>query len=67
VELTKTRNYAVMGCLKSSNLGKWHADRLELGLYLKFRCFLDPLWFVILALATLNFGFAYMEWGTVLA
>ncbi|MBV9386162.1 MAG: site-2 protease family protein [Chroococcidiopsidaceae cyanobacterium CP_BM_ER_R8_30] len=29
--------------------------------------FLDPLWFFILALATLNFGFAYMQWGTVLA
>ncbi len=29
--------------------------------------FLDPLWFVILALATLNFGLAYMQWGTVLA
>jgi Zn-dependent protease/CBS domain-containing protein len=29
--------------------------------------FLDPLWFVILALATLNFGVAYQEWGSVLA
>ena len=29
--------------------------------------FLDPLWFVIFTLATLNFGFAYQEWGTVLA
>lgn len=28
--------------------------------------FLDPLWFVILALATLNFGAAYLQWGTVL-
>ncbi|BAY69525.1 site-2 protease family protein [Anabaena sp. FACHB-709] len=29
--------------------------------------FLDPLWFVILGLATLNFGVAYQEWGTVTA
>lgn len=29
--------------------------------------FLDPLWFVILGLATLNFGIAYQEWGTVTA
>ena len=29
--------------------------------------FLDPLWFVILGLATLNFGVAYQEWGTVIA
>jgi len=29
--------------------------------------FLDPLWFFILAFATLNFGFAYIDWGTVLA
>lgn len=29
--------------------------------------FVDPLWFVILALATLNFGLAYLEWGTTLA
>ncbi len=29
--------------------------------------FLDPLWFVIFGLATLNFGFAYQDWGTVLA
>jgi Zn-dependent protease/CBS domain-containing protein len=29
--------------------------------------FLDPLWFVILGLATLNFGVAYQAWGTVLA
>lgn len=28
--------------------------------------FLDPLWFVILALATLNFGVAYLQWGTIL-
>lgn len=28
--------------------------------------FLDPLWFVILGLATLNFGVAYQEWGTVI-
>jgi Zn-dependent protease/CBS domain-containing protein len=29
--------------------------------------FLDPLWFVILGLATLNFGVAYQAWGTVQA
>ncbi|BAY24716.1 peptidase M50 [Calothrix sp. NIES-2100] len=29
--------------------------------------FLDPLWFIILGLATLNFGVAYQEWGSVLA
>ncbi|MDZ8082195.1 MAG: site-2 protease family protein [Nostoc sp. DcaGUA01] len=29
--------------------------------------FLDPLWFVILGLATLNFGVAYQEWGNVVA
>ncbi|GAB1539447.1 site-2 protease family protein [Scytonema sp. NUACC21] len=29
--------------------------------------FLDPLWFVILGLATLNFGVAYQTWGVVLA
>ncbi|MCG6134050.1 MAG: site-2 protease family protein [Nostoc sp. LLA-1] len=29
--------------------------------------FLDPLWFVILGLATLNFGIAYQEWGTAIA
>ena len=27
---------------------------------------LDPLWFVILALATLNFGLTYLQWGNVL-
>jgi Zn-dependent protease/CBS domain-containing protein len=27
--------------------------------------FLDPLWFVILGLTTLNFGLAYQQWGTV--
>jgi len=27
--------------------------------------FLDTLWFVILGLTTLNFGFAYQQWGTV--
>ncbi|MBE9003583.1 site-2 protease family protein [Fortiea sp. LEGE XX443] len=29
--------------------------------------FLDPLWFVILGLATLNFGVAYQEWGSAIA
>ncbi|MTJ52171.1 site-2 protease family protein [Anabaena sp. UHCC 0253] len=27
--------------------------------------FLDPLWFVILGLTTLNFGFAYQQWGSI--
>ncbi|MDB9476511.1 site-2 protease family protein [Dolichospermum circinale] len=27
--------------------------------------FLDPLWFLILGLTTLNFGLAYQQWGTV--
>lgn len=29
--------------------------------------FLDPLWFVILGLATLNFGVAYQAWGNAIA
>jgi Zn-dependent protease/CBS domain-containing protein len=29
--------------------------------------FLDPLWFVIVGLATLNFGVAYQEWGATIA
>jgi Zn-dependent protease len=29
--------------------------------------FLDPLWFVVFGLATLNFGFAYQQWGGSLA
>ena len=29
--------------------------------------FLDPLWFIVLVFTTLNFGLAYMQWGTVLA
>ena len=29
--------------------------------------FIDPLWLVILTFATLNFGLAYLSWGTVLA
>ena len=27
--------------------------------------FLDPLWFVILGLTTLNFGLAYQQWGAI--
>jgi Zn-dependent protease/CBS domain-containing protein len=27
--------------------------------------FLDPFWFVVLGLATLNFGIAYQEWGNI--
>jgi Zn-dependent protease/CBS domain-containing protein len=29
--------------------------------------FIDPLWFVILGLATLNFGLSYQQWGSVFA
>ncbi len=29
--------------------------------------FLDPLWFIILTLVTLNFGLNYLQWGNVLA
>jgi Zn-dependent protease len=29
--------------------------------------FLDPLWFVVFGLATLNFGVAYQQWGNVTA
>ncbi len=29
--------------------------------------FLDPLWFGILAIATVNFGVAYTQWGSVLS
>ena len=29
--------------------------------------FLDPLWFIILTFVTLNFGLAYLQWGSVLA
>lgn len=29
--------------------------------------FLDPLWFIILTFVTVNFGLAYLQWGSVLA
>ncbi|WP_417006592.1 site-2 protease family protein [Anabaenopsis arnoldii] len=29
--------------------------------------FLDPLWFIVLGLATLNFSMAYQQWGTTIA
>lgn len=29
--------------------------------------FLDPLWFIVLGLATLNFSMAYEQWGTTIA
>jgi Zn-dependent protease len=29
--------------------------------------YLDPLWFVVFGLATLNFGFAYQQWGATVA
>ena len=40
---------------------------LRIGSLFGIPLFLDPLWFVIFVLSTLNFGFAYQEWGTVLA
>ncbi|NJL62832.1 MAG: site-2 protease family protein [Methylacidiphilales bacterium] len=40
---------------------------LRIGSLFGIPLFLDPLWFLIFALSTLNFGFAYQEWGTVLA
>ncbi|NJM72119.1 MAG: site-2 protease family protein [Scytonema sp. RU_4_4] len=39
----------------------------KIGSLLGIPLFLDPLWFVILGLATLNFGVAYQAWGPVLA
>ena len=39
----------------------------RIGSLFEIPLFIDPLWFVILALATLNFGLAYTQWGTVLA
>jgi len=40
---------------------------LRIGSLFGIPLFLDPLWFVILAFATLNFGLAYLQWGAVLA
>lgn len=40
---------------------------LRIGSLFGIPLFLDPLWFVILVLATLNFGAAYLQWGSVLA
>ena len=39
----------------------------QIGSLLGISLFLDPLWFIILALATVNFAVAYQQWGTVLA
>lgn len=39
----------------------------RIGSLFEIPLFIDPWWFVILALATLNFGLAYLEWGTTLA
>ncbi|MDM9382781.1 site-2 protease family protein [Chlorogloeopsis sp. ULAP01] len=39
----------------------------RIGSFFGIPLFLDPLWFVILGLATLNFAVAYQELGTVLA
>jgi len=40
---------------------------LRIGSLFGIPLFLDPLWFVILGLATLNFGVSYQAWGTALA
>ncbi|BAZ42996.1 hypothetical protein NIES4101_89680 [Calothrix sp. NIES-4101] len=40
---------------------------LRIGSLFGIPLFLDPLWFVIFVLSTLNFGFAYQEWGAVMA
>lgn len=39
---------------------------LRIGSLFGIPLFLDPLWFVILGFVTLNFGLAYLQWGTVL-
>jgi Zn-dependent protease/CBS domain-containing protein len=41
-------------------------NRWRIGSLLGIPLFLDPLWFVVLALATLNFGIAYQEWGAAI-
>ncbi len=41
--------------------------RWRIGSLFGIGLFLDPLWFVILVFATLNFGLGYMQWGTILA
>ncbi|MEA5574426.1 site-2 protease family protein [Calothrix sp. UHCC 0171] len=40
---------------------------LRIGSLFGIPLFLDPLWFVIFVLSTLNFGIAYQEWGAVMA
>jgi Zn-dependent protease len=42
-------------------------SNLKVGSLFGIPLFLDPLWFVILGLVTLNFGLAYQEWGTAIA
>ncbi|NET73451.1 MAG: site-2 protease family protein [Sphaerospermopsis sp. SIO1G2] len=39
----------------------------QIGTLFGIPLFLDPLWFVIVALATLNFGFTYQQWGNLIA
>jgi Zn-dependent protease/CBS domain-containing protein len=39
----------------------------QIGSFFGIPLFLDPLWFVVLGLATLNFGVAYQQWGNVTA
>ena len=39
----------------------------RIGSLFEIPLFLDPLWFLVAALATVNFGLAYMQWGPVLA
>jgi Zn-dependent protease/CBS domain-containing protein len=38
---------------------------LKIGSLFGIPLYLDPMWFVILGLVTLNFGVAYQEWGSV--
>lgn len=39
----------------------------RIGSLFEIPLFIDPLWFVVLGISTLNFGLAYTQWGTVLA
>jgi Zn-dependent protease/CBS domain-containing protein len=39
----------------------------RIGSLFKIPLFLDPSWFIILVVATLNFGVAYQQWGVTLA
>lgn len=39
----------------------------QIGTLFGIPLFLDPLWFVIVGLATINFGSSYQQWGNVIA